>query len=432
MLQAMADSGKAVVRKRATPYVIDGTVRIPAGCRFEFEDGVVIIASMPATARAAFSIVGDDVFFGAPRGTFTVRRLDANPHFYAVFSLGPSRIEVRNLSSIDCGQCYLGAKVGAYEQAVTSGPTANVCRDIVVSGGGSTFAKLPPPDSPGACIIAFCVGFRVEDCRYVRVGHGVQWWGGDANPGTDAKPGGERKCRQGIIRRVSVSQSSGTSVWGSMGDTITVSDCTGENAGDVGFDAEGSIAVTFQRCTQRNAKNACFASFFDNEDLRFVDCVGEQASSEGVLFRTFNAASGSAHSVVIDGGSFRCTGTAPGTIDDAYGPIAQITVRNATLSNVLIRLHFHPHQVVTIENNALTFPAGTSLLDAILVGPTRGFDGQEHSPIVRGNRITSAQMRGPGSAAVRMAADQGQRPPTADIKANIVSGFPIALGVGAP
>lgn len=419
-LQGLADRGGGTVPRRVAPYRLSEPVRLPAGCVLTFEPGTVLLwngppHTGPRAPRGVLVAAGDDVTVGGPGVGVTIRAARPDPDLFGVLVAGQANATVQEVSTIDCAHLFATAGGAGGRQG---------CRNLVVRGGGASFARLPANPWQAACTVQYTDGFVVEGSRYRNVAHGVQWWGGDASPKVDGAWNRERLCRNGRVEQVTVEGAVGCSVWGSMGQAIRVIDCRGTNAGDVGFDAEGSIDVEFLRCSQQNAKRGCFSTFFFNRGIVFRDCVGVQPLSAQPLFRLYSEVPGGNRDVSILGGRFECLDREPGVIDDAYGDARSVTVRGAMLVNVTIILHHREHAQVVVEDNSLSFPGNAAAsFDAIRVGVPVDFPGTVPLLRIVHNRITSSASAPVASGGIRVLRSPGQSTRSVSVFANIVTGF---------
>lgn len=422
-LQAFADKGGGTVPARDTPYRLTASIRVPAGCSLSFAPGATILWDGPMHVgprmpRGVLVPAGGDVVIGGRGGGVVIRAARPDPDLFGVVIAGQANVRVEEVSTIDCSHVF--ATASAQKE----------CRDIVIRGGGASFANRPADPWQGACTIQYTDGFVVEASRYRNVAHGVQWWGGDAAPTANGGWDQVRRCRNGRIERVVVEGAIGCSVWGSMGQGIRVIDCRGTDAGDVGFDAEGSIDVEFLRCSQTGAKRGCFSTFFFNRGIIFRDCVGVQPLSGQPLFRLYSEVPGGNRDVSILGGRFECLDREPATIDDAYGDARAVTIRGATLVNVSIALHHREHGQVVIEDNDIVFPGhAVAAFDAIRVGVPVAGTGVAPMLRIRGNRITSRDTVSGPSIGIRVLRSPGQATGSVTVQSNRVTGFARALDV---
>lgn len=425
-LQALVDKGGGTVPARRAPYRLTAPIRIPAGCSLLFAPGVAILwegpqHKGPRAPRGVLVASGDNVTIGGAGAGVTIWASRPDPDLFGVLIAGQANVTVEEVSSVDCAHLFA---------TTAAGGRAVGCRNIVVRGGGASFTQPPTDPWQAACTIQYTDGFVVEGSRYRNVAHGVQWWGGDASPKADGAWDRERRCRNGRVERVTVDRAIGCSVWGSMGEAIRVVDCRGTDAGDVGFDAEGSINVEFLRCSQRNAKRGCFSTFFFNRGIVFRDCIGVQPLAAQPLFRLYSEVLGGNRDVSILGGRFECLDREPGTIDDAYGDARVVTIRGATLNNVTIILHHREHSQVIVEDNSLTFPgSATASFDAVRVGLPVAVSGIVPLLRVRNNRVASRTAVPAPSTAIRVLRAPGQAAPSVTVAANRVTGFARPLDV---
>lgn len=363
-IERLAAAGRTMtVPHRANrPYRLTRPVKIAPGTRLLLENGVEFLfdpGERPIAATepiGVFYLAGNDIAIVAERET-RVRSSRPDPNLYAVMARGVQNVEIRNILGIDCAHAYVTAATEAYAELVPSGPLANISREVRIIGGGSEFQRFARGAGHGACVIAYCSDFTIKGCRYRNVSHGIQWWGGDSDPSKDGDLSKPRKCGPGAISGISVSNAEGASVWGSMGRDIIVADCNGNDAGDVGFDSEGGVNITFQRCTQMNAKAGCFAAFFENENIRFLDCIANQSSASQPVFRTYGTAAGDtrigSRSITVIGGRFTCTDDQPGVFDNAFGAIDDLIIRSVTFDNVTLKLEYHPYRRISIVGNRI-------------------------------------------------------------------------------
>jgi hypothetical protein len=394
--------GPASVPARLIPYRLHRPVVVAPGTRLSFAEGVgfvydpgpsPILATEPV---GVFQLAGDGIEIGGT-AEVRVRSSRPDPNLYAVLARGVRDATITNVMAQDCAHVYVTAGTEAYAQLVPSGPGTNMSARVSIIGGGADCATLLDGAGHAACVIAYCSDFVIRGCRYRNVAHGIQWWGGDADPEKDGRLENPRKCGPGRIERIDVTGSQGASVWGSMGHDILVSDCTGHDAGDVGFDSEGGIGITFLRCSQRNAKAGCFALFFENDAVRFIDCTAVQPRADQPVFRTYgkgrnDGGRGDNRAIAIEGGRFICTDAQPGTLDNAYGAIEDLTIRNAAFTNVVLRLDYRPFRRIAIVGNRFRYDAETAM-SPITVGA--GSSGApKPSLTVRNNVVLSPRAAG--------------------------------------
>jgi hypothetical protein len=395
-------------------------------------------AALPATMTGIFEAVGDAVSILVQGGEAIVESLTASPYLYAAMMRGHSGFTVAGLSARECQHVCVTAATDDYCQVRTGGPEANVARQVVVRGGGAQFGR-PQKEGQGACLFQYAVNCQVQDARYVNVPHGVQWWGGDADPVRPPAQGltaNERKCRNLTIRNVAVHGAEGGGIWGSMGQDVHVVDCAVDDVGDVGFDAEGSNAVVFERCFARNAPNGCFSTFFLCDGVRFVDCHGVVDDARRPIVRIYNSTLNGVlnRRVEIVGGLFECLDTSgSSSIDTIAGPVGQFVLSGATLRNVRIDLAYHNMHSTRIVGNDLSFPHPLHDVAAIRAGASKATGtstGKEAgSVLIDGNRIRyTAQRRGEKAVAIAVREDDFNGEARDVVRRNSISG-PFDIGI---
>lgn len=392
-IQRLAEAGQAVtVPARSRPYRLYRPIEVAAGTSLRFEAGAHIVydpgrTAIPAGAPVGiFQLAGDGIAIEG-RGDVQVRSTRPDANLYAVMGRGVRDVVIANVMAIDCAHAYITAHTEAYAQLVASGPGANLSARVAIRGGGARFAAIAPGAGHGACVISYCQDFTIRGCRYENVAHGIQWWGGDADPAKDGRLSNTRKCGPGRIAGITVTNAQGASVWGSMGRDIIVEDCSGRNAGDVGFDSEGGIGIDFIRCTQVNAKAGCFALFFENDAIRFTDCVAVQPVADQPVFRTYGKGSGDNRAVAIIGGRYSCTDRRPGVLDNANAVIADFTIRDAIFDNVVLQLEYRPFRRLSITGNRFSYPAAPT--PHVVTMGVLDFPGQRSSVYIQDNEIRS-------------------------------------------
>jgi len=343
---------------------------IAPGTRFLWEGAVQPADEGPASV---FKVVGDNVTIAVTNEQeATVESLQPNPKLYAVGMRGRRGLSVTGIRGINCCHVFVGPLATSYDAVRTTGANPNTARNIRIYGGGALF-KARAPDGDGACYLTYVEDCQVDGAQYENMTHGVQWWGGDANFSRNGEFTNERKCSGIVIRNVTVRNVTG-GIWGSMGRDVVVQNCLVDNCDDVGFDAEGSTDVRFERCVARNARNGCFAIFFYCNGVRFVDCEGQVDNKAFPLLRVYNSSQDSTANrhLEIRGGKFWCTDqTGPATIDTMSGPVREFTMIGAQLSNVRVdTAHMNMHRTV-ICNNRIVFPYSLSAGAAIRAGSSK-------------------------------------------------------------
>lgn len=441
VLQHLLNADGPRISRRDPPYRIATTLRLRPGSRVLIEPGTRFVWTGPVGSAArilhVFDAAGSDCTIEVENGgSATVEAQVPTNYVYAAGMRGHRGFTVIGLHARECHHVRVDASVGSYAAVRTSGSGANVPRDVLVIGGGASFAKMLG-DSHGACALFFVVGGEVRGARYENVRHGVQWWGGNADPDRGDREGvaaNERKCRDLVIEQVIVRGVGGGGIWGAMGRGVIVRDCSVEDAQDVAFDNEGGTDILFERCTARNGRNGCFATFFVCDGTRFVDCTGLVDDKTYPLLRIYNSSLSNAENrgLEVVGGRFECSDrSGPATMDTRNGPVQTLSITGAALRNVRIDTAFHNMYRTVVRGNTLTFPYPISEAAAIRVGGSkmleRSATPRPGSTLVESNVIHyTANVR--SGTAILVREDDFNGSPGGIIRANHIEG-PFATGI---
>jgi hypothetical protein len=411
LLQRAMTSAAPRIAARDTPYRLTRSLRIPAGRTVTIDEGVRL--SWTGPTGESTGLVGVFVADGPNTGVVAEGRgafvecASPSPFVYAALMRGFSGFVVSGLYARECQHVHVTASADHHAAVRVDGPDANVARDVRIVGGGASYAT-PQSIGHGACFLYFAASCDVRNAQYRNVANGVQWWGGNADPvrpPADGGPHSERKCRDILIQNVSAEGIAGAGIWGSMGRNVTVRDCTVAEVADVGFDAEGSQQVTFERCTARNARNGCFATFFLCNGIRFVDCTGIVDDKNFPLLRVYNESQVNNYNTGLEivGGTFECRDrTGPGTIDTANGPVGTFSLTGSTLNNVRIDVAYSNMHRTIIDNNNINLPYQLGGAAAIKAGSSKSLQGAAHivpgAVVIEQNTIRYSPAAGQGNA----------------------------------
>jgi len=442
LLARILSGPEPFIPSREQPYRITRTLPIEGSRTVLLEPGTRIVWAGPSQDGgrpiAVFQAMGDDVALAAAGdGEAFVECEAPRPFVYAAAMSGRRGFSVRGIHARNCQHVHVDSSVAEYEAVRTGEADRNIARDVLISGGGARF-QSPPDEGYGACLLAYVAGARVRDVCYENVSHGIQWWGGDSglHPWQNGARANERKCSGLLIERALVKNAQAGGVWGSMGRDVMVRDCQVQDCLDVGFDAEGCVDTVFERCTAGNSRNGCFATFFLNDRIRFVDCRGTVENKAWPLFRTYNVTQSNADNrdIAVEGGFFECLDpTGPGTMDCGSGPVRELAITGASLTNVCIDTFFVNMHRTRIADNQLTFSEPLPSVPAIRVGGSQGLPGARGEAIVAGNRIrytvppAAAEAAG-DPVAIAIVENDYNASATSRVTGNEVSG-PFAVGI---
>ena len=423
------------IPKRATDYRLSRGVIVPGGSRVSIEAGTRFVYVGPRGSLSelfgVFDVRGNDVHIVAEGSGDVVVTCDpAAPFVYAVAARVVTGLTVRGLYARNCQHVLVDGGSGDYRAIRTSGAGANISRDVAITGGGARYDQ-PTREGHGACLIRYTFDWHVSGCTYENIAHGVQWWGGNADPIPGWGEGAavsERKCGRFSISGVTVRHAGEAGIWGAMGRDGVIDGCVVDGCGDVGFDAEGSNAITFSNCRARDAANGCYSTFFLCNGISFVRCTGVVTKARYPLFRLYNVTQANADNrrIEIVGGRFECLDAgAVGSIDAHAGPAHEVDIRGTTLINVAIDFFTNNMHVTRVVDCDLTFSRLTPRLVAIRVGGSRSSAGAggaiRGSTLVRGNRI-ALTVASPDATAIEIVEDDYNAAATGAVRDNIISG----------
>lgn len=373
----VATGGHAHLPRRAAPYRLTRTVQLIEGTTLTLDPGTRLIWEGPrgdhVNTVGVFEAIGDRVAVLVEGGEAVVACATPATFVYAARMSGRDGFTITGLRGENVQHVFVNAATGDFPRIRMSGEGVNAARNIRITGGGSHHAT-PQTAGHGACLLSYVIGAEVRGASYDNVPHGVQWWGGNADPARPPAQGGvatERKCRNVTIERVAVRNAGVAGIWGSMGRDVVVRDCVVDTALDVAFDAEGSTNVLFERCVARNGHNGCFVTFFLCNGVRFADCRGTVTNKAFPLVRIYNNTLSNVDNkgVAVTGGTFECSDhSGPATIDTAMGPVQDLTISGVRLRNVRIDTAFLNMHRTVISGNTLDFPYPLPSVAAIRAG----------------------------------------------------------------
>lgn len=154
--------------------------------------------------------------------------------------------------------------MAAFTTQNVGGP-ASETTDVTITNNSVEFVR---GGGPIGVYLLYVLRGVVANNRFMGTGHGVEWWGGDANAGwrsaAEVTGAGELS-----ITGNQCSSAGGACVWGSMGFDVTVTGNVAENCSDVCFDTEGGVRNLFSGNVARSCSNGCYAAEFESQDAVF-------------------------------------------------------------------------------------------------------------------------------------------------------------------
>jgi len=440
LAKILADPQPHIFR-RETPYQLTRPLRISGGKQVTIDPNTRFIWQGPESAKegfvAIFEVVGDNVAIQVLHGGEAIVECPRPcPLVYAVGMRGHRGLTITGIQANECQHVRIDSSASAYERVQTSGTDRNIAIDIRIVGGGARY-RSQSRAGDGACRFAYAENCEIVGAHYENVSHGVQWWGGDAGleQWQNGRADNERKCRNILIHEVSVRNALGGGIWGSMGRDIVVRDCFVDTALDVGFDAEGSSNVLFDRCTARNGHNGCFTMFALCDEIHLNNCHGLVDNKSFPLVRVYNSGLSNVDNKLVNivGGTFECSDhTGPSSIDSASGPVQNMIIERANLRNVRIDTAFYNMHHTRIVGNDLTFPYAFEK-SAIRAGSSKTL--QTRTGIVAGSVVIENNVvrymtddRTTPATAISVREDDFNGSATIRIQDNTVTG-PFATGI---
>ena len=262
--------------------------------------------------------------------------------------------------------------------------------DVSITGNSTVFTHV---SGPIGIYLLYVVGGTVSGNHLEGTGHGIQWWGGDANEGW---PGVAAVNSAGnlLVTRNDCKNAGGACVWGSDGFDITVSNNTADTCSDVCFDTEGGVRTVFTGNTARRCANGCLAAEFESQNAVFQ---GNTASADGqipegplVLIKHPSGRIPNHVNLVVSGNTLVCTKLCAALYSEGEDGF---TFSKNVITNGFLEFINYTNNV-SIADNTLHFnvPVGTA---AGIGGPSL-FNG--HHSEISGNQIV-AQAGTDGDAA---------------------------------
>ena len=397
-LQLAVNSARTVHVPTGT-YPVSGSVTLPAGTRV-YGDGAgsklvqdaaaSVFVATGSSAAFVDSLTVDHLGFQGPRSTYA---LDVRTARHVWFT---------DNSATTLGLLHVSTHLpinvwdGTADPAATAGLTSEsqLSSDIKVqrNHGTGDYVLGAGNGTSGAIFIQYAADVVVSGDTLSNYAHGIEWWGGDADPSRGGVPANPR-----WLRRLSATGNSVTNVeggiWGGMGSSVTVSGNFVQNCADVCLDDEGGVDVSFISNQARNAGTAVLSVFNYSRRVTFS---GNDVQSDGVLGTSLFWSSNvqqltDSVTITLQNNSLTYTGaTGVGRIGKA--PASLMKVQGNTISNAIVALdpgnNGGGDQVL---GNHVSLDRSTGGAPAISIGHNYGAWGASgYLAQVNGNRITSS------------------------------------------
>lgn len=354
------------------------------------------------TGERAEGVVIDGIQFESPNNTVTAVRI-----------LSSSDIEIKGCRLFEA--TILGANNNDILYAnVDTSVNGNVCRDIRVIDNYAT--RVATDASPHAAILPlYTVGGIIAGNRIVGHHQGIQFWGGNANPGADGVRANERKCSDIAITGNVVTGSIEGGIWGSMGKRIPITGNVVNGAGDVAIDYEGCTNCVASGNTVTGAQNHALTTFFQCDDVTFANNTCTTTVLNGGMARVVNGSGlPDVHNVKFIGNTFDClNGTGSVLIETSE----TVTFVDNDCRNVAIITRVNNQFHTIIRTNTLFFDRVATVAFSAM---DLGFNNIHGRLFVQGNIITSTVTQPAGSSGIHNDQFDDNNPALSIIEDNFV------------
>lgn len=398
--------------------------------------GVIIIppgVDLPITPGAVVGAA--DVAYGGG-GTLSTTQTTAGSMI--TFPAGSARGEVRGLvfkspnnqvvavASADCDDVVVegcrmfgpriwvgGTGVYAANTNLNATTNARITGNLAVANV-STLAA--------ACIWAYYVrGGVIAQNIIIGHAHGIEGWGGDANPDNDGDLANERKATSLTVTGNIVMNSTGSGIWFSMCRGVAVTGNAVVGCGDVGIDFEGCMDATASGNTCADNVGGNFTTFFHGEAIVFSGNTGYW-STQGVMVRCANF---TGYPLQMDvefiGNTFRAK---DGISLVGIEPVGSLTFAWNKCVNVRLDAKYNNQGDTAVENNRFRFSESMSVLapaDRCAIRVGQNHDNPRVS--ICSNKVRSMVEQPAGSYAISVEMDDPVSYPIVTIDHNDTPGW---------
>jgi hypothetical protein len=335
-----------------TAITITSAINLPSNCTIKFKSGGKVIwdsSSFPfafvATSRQNIKLL-HPVF----ESTVSVI-LSANAGFKAIAC---KDVRIISPKAINTNAFHAAPNAGSYA-AVVADPTSasfNCCKDIIVTNP-KVYGPGQDQRAGAGILMEHVIDWSVVGGLVENTGHGLQFWGGDAN--TNGALVNERKCKNGNVSGFSAKNCAGAVAWGSMGDNIHFSGIVGDTVHDVGIDFEGCIDCSATGGSIKDADNGCLSIFFLNRNVSFNGITCTQTVGGRALFRVYNSTLSQDNIGVSVSGCTFSSRAGLGYCDTASGPCESIKFTDNDLYNVVVDFTYSNNRYIDVSNNSFIF-----------------------------------------------------------------------------
>ena len=241
-----------------------------------------------------------------------------------------------------------------------TGGAASQTTDVMLANNSTAFA---PGTGPIGIYLLYVIRGVVANNRLEGTGHGIQWWGGDANAGwqsaAEVNASGDLSITGNLCYNAG-----GSCVWGSMGFDVNVSGNTADSCSDVCFDTEGGVRNIFTANVARDCANGCYSAQFESVDTTFSGNYGyaEGNKPAALVLIKHPAGRGPNHvNLAITGNTFSCAQVCAALYTE--GEDGLLFADNNVTNGITVFVNYT--NSVIIRGNTLRFTASLGGVPAI-------------------------------------------------------------------
>lgn len=269
--------------------------------------------------------------------------------------------------------------------------------------------------------VAYVKNVEIRSNSIRRYQHGIQWWGGDANPDRNGLLDNPRWAINIQISKNIIDNIGMGGIWGSMGNKVMVVDGNKvTNCGDVGIDFEGTFASSATGNYVKNCRNGCITTFFLNRDILINRNIIESDVKYQYLFRIYNSHNKDNQSITFTDNHLTHKGSSIGYVGGEQ--IDKLLISRNKLTDVAILFDAINYREIKIDNNQLLFNnAHSQLFSAIYA---KGFV-QNGEVFVERNKIKSNIPQPLNSRGLYIILDDFNTATKANANGNKIEGFTI-------
>lgn len=361
-IKAAADGG--IVTGRETYAVAYNSIELPSNTIIDFNN----IGKIVNTADTQ----GKLFFFAKGKVNITIRNTTfTTPSSYqtAAQFLNCSYVKMVNNTCNNCGLIETGSglqtsyALGGYYEitpwAIYTGSdgsqlTSHVTIENNVLIGDGTATTLADTRRP-AILLTYTTNAMVHHNEIDGYIHGIMWWGGDAAPSANGASGNARKASFLTITGNNINgTTAGGNIWGSMGDSITITGNEGGYSGDVGIDFEGCTNSIATGNLMYNRTNGAIALGFINDNLLIAGNNLITDTTGIYLVNIFGDGTDDNKDISITNNKFTATGAILALIATATTQFNGLTIANNNFTNTVINLPY-THRNLTVSDNKFNF-----------------------------------------------------------------------------